>query len=580
MPFHESKLLVAVALAACLGACSSNTVPTATGPSTFVTNPCSPTATLQLAVAQGALLDCGAGGTTVTLAGNGASYLIIPQFPTNQVANQPVSYTLATGNLAAALASSQRVAALRSSPGGLASGPAGGVPALRPRERQLAFENAIFARARGAALLPALPPRAALSTPPTVGSTQAFRVLSNLTAGTWTTVTAQLTFVGTNVLLYIDVNAPANGFTPTQLAAFGQLFDQTLYGIDVGAFGQPSDVDQNGHVIMLMSPVVNADTPASTCASQGYVVGFFDPEDFTSSVNSNQGEIFYSVVPDPNATVSCSHSVAGLGLDIPATFLHELQHLINFSQHVLINNGNPLSSWLDEGMSIAAEELGSAYYEQKCPPPACRTDPAQIFPDSSQGFVNGFLYDSYQYALLPDTASLTLHSDSDNGFSWRGGDWALVRYLGDRFGSGFYQQLEQGPSDGISAIAAAAGFPFPSLFADFGTALYTDSFPGLPRATAPAVDRFGSRDMRQLWARLFTTSGPSASFPSAMPLQLFAVTTDTSAFLMNPGTMSFWRLDTPAADSTVSIRFATPGGNRLSPALHPQLAIFRLPAGQ
>jgi hypothetical protein len=65
-----------------------------------------------------------------------------------------------------------------------------------------------------------------------------------------------------------------------------------------------------------------------------------------------------------------------------------------------------------------------------------------------------------------------------------------------------------------------------------------------------------------------------------MPLQLFAVTTDTSPFVMNPGTMSFWRLDTPAADSTVSIRFATPGGSRLSPALHPQLAIFRLPAGQ
>jgi hypothetical protein len=49
---------------------------------------------------------------------------------------------------------------------------------------------------------------------------------------------------------------------------------------------------------------------------------------------------------------------------------------------------------------------------------------------------------------------------------------------------------------------------------------------------------------------------------------------------MNPGTMSFWRLDTAASDSTVSIRFATPGGNPFSPSLHPQLAIFRLPPGQ
>jgi hypothetical protein len=580
MPSLESKFLVVAALAACVGACSSTPPSTGTGPGVFANNPCSPTGTLQLVVAQGALLDCSAGGTTVTLAGNGASYLIVPQFPTNQVANQQVSYTLATGNLAAALASSQRVAALRSSPAALASGVAGRLPAPRPQQRQLGFESAIFSRARAVASAPVLPPRAALSTPPTVGSTQTFRVLSNFTANTWTTITAQLAFVGTNVLLYIDVNAPANGFTPTQLAAFGQLFDQTLYGIGVAAFGQPSDIDQNGHVIMLMSPVVNADTPASTCASQGYVVGFFDPEDFTSSTNSNHGEVFYSIVPDPNGTVSCSHPVASLGLDIPATFLHELQHLINYSQHVVVNHGNPLSSWLDEGMSIAAEELGSTYYEQKCPPPACRTDASQLFPDSSQGFVNGFLYNSYQYALLPDTASLTLHSDSDNGFSWRGGDWALVRYLGDRFGNGFYKQLEQGQSDGTGAIAAAAGRSFPSLFADFGTALYTDSFPGLPRATAPAVDRFVTRNLRQLWARLFTTSGPSTSYPRAMPLELFAVTTDTSTFVMNPGAMSFWRLDTPAADSTVSIRFATPGGNRLSAALHPQLAIFRLPAGQ
>lgn len=580
MSSGESRFLVAAALAALVSGCSS--APSTIGPSpgSFANNPCSPTGTLQLAVAQGAVIDCSGGGTTVTFAGNGASYLVVPQFPTNQVANQRVSYTLATGSLAAALASSQRVAAMRSALAAQAFGPAGGVPALRPRQRQLGFENAIFSRVSTAALLPALAPRVAISTPPTLGSTQTFHVLSNFTANTWTTVTAQLAFVGANVLLYLDVNAPTNGFTPTQLAAFGQLFDQTLYGIGVGAFGQPSDLDQNGHVIMLMSPVVNADTPASSCASQGFVVGFFDPEDFTSSANSNHGEIFYSIVPDPAGTVSCSHSVASLGRSIPATFLHELQHLINYSQHVVVNRGNPLSSWLDEGLSIVAEELGSRYYEDKCPSPACRTDPSQLFPDSSQGFVNGFLYDSYQFALLPDTASLTLHNDSENGFSWRGGGWALMRYLGDRFGTGFFQQLEQGQADGISAIAAAAGQSFPSLFANFGTALYTDSFPGLPRATAPAVDRFVSRNPRQLWARLFTTSGPSTSFPRAMPLQLFAITTDTTTFVMNPGAMSFWRLDTPATEATVSIRFATPGGNRLSAALRPQLAIFRLPAGQ
>ena len=580
MSRRESKFLSVFVLAGWIAGCSSPPPTTGTGPGTFQKNPCSPTGTVQLEAAHATLLDCSGGGNTVTLAGNGASYLVVAQFPTNQVANQQVQYRLETGNVAASLASAQRVAAIRSA---RSTGPGvgqGGVPPLQPRERQLDAERAIFSRPRTASLLPALSPRAALSTPPTLGSTQTFHVLSNFASNTFTTITAQLDYVGTNVLLYLDVNSPADGFTPAQLAAFGQLFDQTLYGIGVNAFGPPSDIDQNGHVIMLMSPVVNADTPASACQTQGFVVGFFDPEDFSTSANSNRGEIFYSIVPDSLGTVSCAHSVGNVGFDIPATFLHELQHLINYSQHVVVNHGGQLSSWLDEGLSISAEELGSRYYEDKCPTPACRTNPSQLFPDSSQGFVNGFLFDSYQYALLPDTASLTLHNDSDNGFSWRGGDWLMVRYLGDRFGTGIYRQLELGPADGVAAISAAAGVTFPSLFADFGTALYTDSFPGLPRATAPAVDRFVTRNVSQLWARLFATSGPSTTYPVVMPLQLFPITTDTTTYVMNPGAMSFWRLDTPVSDATVTIRFATPGGNALSAALRPQLAIFRLPPGQ
>jgi hypothetical protein len=312
------------------------------------------------------------------------------------------------------------------------------------------------------------------------------------------------------------------------------------------------------------------------------VAGFFDSEDFNNSgdPNSNQGEVFYSIVPDPNGTVSCAHTVDDVGSNIPATFLHELQHLINFSQHVVVNHQAAQSSWLDEGMSIVAEELGSLYYEQKCPPPACRTDATQLFPDSSQGFIQGFFYDSYDYALLPDSVSLTLHNDSENGFSWRGGDWTMVRYLADRFGTQVYHLLETGPSDGLAAITAATGNPFRSSFGDFGMALYTDSLPGLPRMTAPPADRFVTRNLHQLWARLFATSGPSSQVPLAMPLVLFGIHADTTTFVMEPGAMSFWRVDTAPTDTTVAIRFAGPGGNALSSALAPQLSVFRLPPGQ
>ncbi|MFI5310876.1 MAG: hypothetical protein ACHQQ3_06555 [Gemmatimonadales bacterium] len=560
---------------------------------TFSSNPCVAATNVQLSVAQATRIDCSNGGTTVTLAGNGASYLVVPQFATDQIANQFYSYTMATGTVAAASASGQWLPAARRTLGNVVSSAGAGLlPPVRPRAAQLAAERFLRQRARQNARSasvrasvvrqPASPWNAAAAAPPALGTSRTFHVASSFSVNTWKTVGAQLAFVGSNLLLYIDTLAPSNGFTATQLTSFGQLFDQTLYPIDTAAFGAPSDVDQNGRVIMLMSPVVNGDTPASTCATSGFVAGFFDTEDFNGPTdpNSNQAEIFYSIVPDPAGTYSCAHTVSDLGNDIPATFLHELQHLIYYSQHVIVGGASEGSSWMDEGLSIVAEELGSLYYEQKCPPPSCRSNAAQLFPDSAQGFIQSFLYDSYEYALLPDTVSLTLHDDSEDGFSWRGGDWLLMRWLGDQMGSGFFRKLERGPANGITNIEQATGQSFPALFANFGLSLYTDSLPGLARTTAPAANRFTSRNMKQLWARLFVTSGPTSDIPLANPVQLFAITTDTSAAMMSAGTMTYFRLDTPANSATVTIRFAAPGGAPFAAAMRSQIAIFRLPAGQ
>jgi hypothetical protein len=128
-------------------------------------------------------------------------------------------------------------------------------------------------------------------------------------------------------------------------------------------------------------------------------------------------------------------------------------------------------------------------------------------------------------------------------------------------------------------IEQASGQSFPSVFANFGIALYTDSLSGLPRATAPAVNRFAVRNVKALWARLFaTTSGPDV--PRANPIQLTTITTTASTESLAPGTMKFYRLDTPATSATVTIQFAAPGGTALSSALRAQLGVFRLPPGQ
>jgi len=596
--------LVFVTLSALVACGSSSDAPTAPVPNglAFKSAPCSVSGTVQLAVAQATRIDCSNGGTTVTFNGGGASYLIVAQFAAFGVTDALVPYRMDSGSTVAASRSPLLGpgASLSLSPSMRVGASARYALPLghNSRARQVAFSGALRSRARanlqsgrwsrGMPRLSNAPTRSGLAlsrtlTAPTLGSVRQFRVLSDSSGTRFATVNAALSYAGNNVLLYIDTLAPANGFTTDQLRAFGALFDQTLYGIDTTAFGPTTDVDQNGRIIMLMSPAVNRLTPASTCQTQGYISGFFNEEDLSggaTDLNSNQGEVFYSVVPDPSGSVSCAFTAADVGFSVPATFLHELQHLISYSQHVLVHGGLPEQGWLDEGLSIAAEELGSVYYEQKCPGTACRTNPSQIFPDSSQGFVADFLYDSYQYALLPDTASLTLHSDSDDGMSWRGGDWLLVRWLGDQYGNAIYKRLDQNTVTGVPNIEAVVGQPFAGLFANFGLALYTDSLPGLPRSTAPAANRFVSRNLRQLWNRLYATSGGAPGIPLAEPVQLFSITADTTTAVMDPGTMSFFRLDTPASASTVSIQFASPGGGQLPATAHAQLAVFRLPSGQ
>ncbi len=599
---------LAVALAALAGCNSEPALLTSSGSNTvatFTRNPCSVTDTLTLAPATAARVDCSNGGTTVTVAGNGASYLVIPEFatdygyPTAAASAAYVLYNVAASASTTPSVSASRMAILKGGGARAVTLPAVRLQTAQHRAfaRLRAKENRLFAagafapmsaRARGlSAMSRSMGVSAAVSPPPPVGSVRSFKVLSNFSgSGSWATVNARLTYVGSNIFLYIDTLAPVSGFTATQLQQFGLYFDQTLFPIDTGAFGPPTDVDNNGHVIMLMSPVVNADTPTQECETEGYVAGFFDSEDFdnpASDPNSNGGEIFYSIVPDPNGAFSCDHTVADVGTTVPATFVHELQHLIDFGTHVITHAAQPESGWLDEGLSITAEELGSLYYENKCPPPSCRTDPTQLFPDSAEGFANDFLYDSYQYGLLPDTASVTEHTDADDGFSWRGGDWALVHYLGDQFGPAVWRRLENGTQTGVANITVAIGEPFATMYSDFSLSLYTDSLPGLPRNTAPPLDVFGAnlpRNLRAVWARVYTVDGPASDFPYPMPIVLTSVTSDTSSAVMDPGTMSFYRLDTPDTSAVVTIQFSGPGGKSLGSVLSPQLAIFRLPPGQ
>jgi hypothetical protein len=555
------------AVVALLLSCNENTNPNLPNNPLPLGASCAPADTIRLAVNDGMTIDCSA-GTVITVEGNGAVYLVVPQFAAGGIGSVPYDSTTFTLDVKGATTPVFSTSRVRTAP--------------RPATQQVRMDRFLRARggrvAAGARRLGTMRrPAATAAAIPAVGSARDFHVPTDSTGTTYQTITATLKYVGQNVLVYIDNGAPSPGFTDTDLTGFGKLADLTLYPIDVATFGPPTDVDQNGHVIMLLSPAVNHLTSLLSCQAQGFVTGYFDGTDFTADANSNSGEIFYGVVPDPSGTISCAHTVADVVSLVPSVFLHEFQHMINFGQHVLVHQGDEEEGWLDEALSKIAEEEGSRYYEAKFPPPTGRTSSTQLFPDSAEAFIGSLLVDSYDYLSFPDTVSLTLHSDSDNGLAWRAGDWLLLRYVGDQKGEGVFQTLVQSALTGAANLSAAMGESFQAVLGNFATAAFTDSIPGVARSSIPARYRFVSRNLRELYNAVYNALGPVGGIPTPFPIFVAGFTPNGGqAAAMVPGTQSYFGLSTDATAKGVAIQFGTTAGAHFDAALHPQVNLYRI----
>jgi hypothetical protein len=417
-----------------------------------------------------------------------------------------------------------------------------------------------------------------------------FKVLSSLTASTYTTVTARLLYEGTNILLYVD-NQPTGSttFTDTEYASFGRQFDIDLFPIDVANFGATSDIDANGKTFVLFTPIVNRLTLGSgSCGS--YVAGFFNGADLSGNTNANRAEIFYSSVPgEPAGGPTCTPlSLALVRQSAPATFIHELQHMISYNQHVLSRNGSTEAVWLNEGMSHMAEELGGKLYEERypcpnlppCPASPGRASTAQIFPDSAQGFLPPNFGNAYDFFSSRLDYSLT----SPTGFGTieeRGVSWLFLRWLVDQKGDAKLRELVQTRNVGTANIEAVAGETFPKLYADFLTATLLDDYPGAAAGAIPSRYQFTSRNLRAIYARL--NSIAAQAYPTAYPLDVADLSaaerlTPSSPSLtrqMKPGSLDLFSFTSTTGNTGLS--FKPPTGASFLATLNAQVTVVRLP---
>ncbi|OGQ66073.1 MAG: hypothetical protein A3F89_01670 [Deltaproteobacteria bacterium RIFCSPLOWO2_12_FULL_50_11] len=190
-----------------------------------------------------------------------------------------------------------------------------------------------------------------------VGSTRTFKVLNSLSSiSSYEERTARLRYASDNIYIYVDLEvetANPTDLTDEDVLDLAGKFENQIMPIDQNLFGVESDINQDGHIIILQTPVLN-----SMSGTGGIVTGFFFPGDLYNYVSSNEAEIFYTLVPDSQGIHGPRLSKAfTLGNILPGVLAHEYQHMISFNIHVFLFDGATEQSWLNEALSHFAEDI-------------------------------------------------------------------------------------------------------------------------------------------------------------------------------------------------------------------------------
>jgi hypothetical protein len=430
---------------------------------------------------------------------------------------------------------------------------------LRERERE-------FAQMPKPRVQPELLAPFAAAAGPALGDRRTFRVCNTLTCSAvedFDEVLAEVMFVGDHAVIYQDLDAPADGLVEQDFATLGATFDLDLYEVNARAFGAESDVDQNGRLVILMTPVVNQLTPTEEC-DVAVITGFFfaldvDPA-FRDDERSNQAEVFYSLVADPTGSVTCEQSVDRIRRLVPVTFIHEFQHMINYNQHVLRRQGNSEVLWLNEAMSHLAEELGGFHFLD--------LGDNQTF----SRFVIGDLFNAFLYLKDPG-AVFALFTDGTGTLEERGAAWLFLRWVVDQFGEGVIRRLAETALNGTANIEAAAGEPIGQLLAQWFLANYVSD---LPDFVAPGRLQYTTWAFRTTYASLHGQDPDD--FDRPFPLEPNAAQGGTFELFgtLRSGSGEYIRVILDPLQRGFTLAFTDATGGTISSAVAPRLNVIRI----
>jgi len=406
-----------------------------------------------------------------------------------------------------------------------------------------------------------------------VGKVRIFpKVCANLGCTTYRSVTAHVLAVSGHVAIYVDDNMPGdiNTAGDSGIDSLALTFDQHVYAVDKVSFGDEPDIDNNHVIIALLTGQVNAlITDRSSCFTTGYVAGYFNSQDLDLQVASlyNNGEIMYGLVPDASGQYSCPHSRASVLRILPPTFLHEFQHMINYTAHVRVRRGNAEDIWLDEALANFAEELGGRSF---LPGGVLGVNPSadSIF----YRYALDDLNDAYMY--LEDPQDHFLLSPTDANLPDNGGAWMFVRYLVDQTYDSITHKLVNTSLTGTSNITSATGQPCTNWIAGWSLANWISDLPGF---SAPPQLSYKSWQFRQAFP-LLRTLNPGGSYPYDFPLvPLVSMGSQVNVVgILHVGSGLYIRVKQPPSGGSFTLALTGPFDAPLPPGMTPRLEVIKI----
>ena len=387
-------------------------------------------------------------------------------------------------------------------------------------------------RRRERALAPMIPgARAALGEQRQLGVTTPSYAIGSLNpqVGDLVTINAQSRFscsnpinkqgriaaVSDRAIIVHDTENPTGGFTDAEYHSMALTFDTLIDPMAVANFGAPEDIDANGKVFIFYTNEVNKLTERG---SGSYIGGFYfvrdlfpkvATPDFQACATSNEAEVFYMLVPDPDGEVSDKRTKEFVLRVTVGTIAHEYQHLINASRRMFVNNAFQFEeTWLDEGLAHIAEEL--TFYESAGLAPGSNLDLDDVKATTPilEAFNRFGINNLFRFEDFLEAPSLNSPYNTDDALATRGAAWHFLRYAADRRGGDeqpFWFDLVNSTFTGLQNLQNVLGTVDPWV-RDWASAVLLDDLV----AGAPAAYRFPSWNLRSIW----TANPPfSGSYP-------------------------------------------------------------------